>query len=62
MQPFLKTETFKTLNVGFALDEGIKFSSSPIKIFTNTSNFYTGLANPTEAFTVFYGERTILCK
>ncbi|XP_019854695.1 PREDICTED: aminoacylase-1A-like [Amphimedon queenslandica] len=40
MQPFLKMETFKMLNVGFALDEG--------------------LANPTEAFTVFYAERTIL--
>ncbi|KAL4239493.1 adenylate cyclase [Mactra antiquata] len=37
MPLFVKDESFKNLNVGFALDEG--------------------LANPTNAFTVFYGER-----
>jgi len=37
MQAFLKSNEWKKLNVGFALDEG--------------------LANPTEKFTVFYGER-----
>lgn len=37
MQPFLKHEEFKKLNVGFVLDEG--------------------LANPGEAFKLYYGER-----
>ncbi|XP_071529982.1 aminoacylase-1-like isoform X2 [Panulirus ornatus] len=37
MAQFVKTEVFKKLKVGFALDEGY--------------------ANPTEKFTVFYGER-----
>lgn len=37
MFEFVKTEMFKKMNVGFALDEGY--------------------ANPTEKFTVFYGER-----
>lgn len=35
---FLKTEQFKRMNVGFALDEG--------------------LANPTDSYTVYYGERS----
>ncbi|XP_076060232.1 aminoacylase-1-like isoform X2 [Oratosquilla oratoria] len=38
MEKFVRTETFKKLNVGFALDEGY--------------------ANPTEKYTVFYGERS----
>jgi len=42
MQAFLKSNEWKKLNVGFALDEG--------------------LANPTEKFTVFYGERMPWCK
>ena len=37
MGMFVKTPTFKKMNVGFSLDEGY--------------------ANPTEKFTVFYGER-----
>ncbi|XP_047497947.1 aminoacylase-1-like isoform X4 [Penaeus chinensis] len=37
MYEFVKTDMFKKMNVGFALDEGY--------------------ANPTEKFTVFYGER-----
>ena len=42
MRAYLQSEHFKTLNLGFALDEG--------------------LANPTDAFTVFYGERAPWCK
>ena len=42
MALFIKTERFKQMNVGFALDEG--------------------LANPTDAMTVFYGERSPHCK
>ena len=41
MQAFLKSDDWKKLNVGFALDEG--------------------LANPSEEFTVFYGERMPWC-
>ncbi|CAH3186824.1 unnamed protein product [Porites evermanni] len=40
MNVFVGLNDFKSLNVGFALDEG--------------------LANPTEAFTIFYGERGVL--
>lgn len=39
MKKFVEMDDFKSLNVGFALDEG--------------------LANPTDAFTVFYGERSV---
>ncbi|RMX44798.1 hypothetical protein pdam_00016343 [Pocillopora damicornis] len=39
MEKFVEMDDFKSLNVGFALDEG--------------------LANPTDAFTVFYGERSV---
>lgn len=42
MFEFVKTEMFKKMNVGFALDEGY--------------------ANPTEKFTVFYGERAPWCE
>ena len=42
MRAFLRSEPFKAMNLGFALDEG--------------------LANPTDAFTVFYGERAPWCK
>jgi aminoacylase len=42
MALFVKTEAFKNLNIGFALDEG--------------------LANPTDAFTIYYGERAPWCK
>ena len=42
MREYLKTSHFQSLNLGFALDEG--------------------LANPTDAFTVFYGERAPWCK
>ena len=42
MCKWLETEHFKSLNMGFALDEG--------------------LANPTDAFTVFYGERAPWCE
>ena len=42
MGAFVKTDFFKTLNIGFCLDEG--------------------LANPTDAFSVFYGERSAWCE
>lgn len=42
MQAFTKTERFKELNIGFALDEG--------------------LANPTDAMTVYYGEKSAYCE
>ena len=42
MELFCKTERFKEMNVGFALDEG--------------------LANPTEAVSVYYGERSSHCE
>ena len=42
MKLFVKTPQFQTLNVGFALDEG--------------------LANPTEAFRLFYAERAAWCE
>ena len=42
MGAFVQSDLFKSLNVGFCLDEG--------------------LANPTDAFTVFYGERSAWCK
>jgi hypothetical protein len=29
MQEFIKTNTFKSLNIGFSLDEGKNYSSSP---------------------------------
>ena len=41
MSIFCKTERFKQMNIGFALDEG--------------------LANPTDAMTVFYGEKSPYC-
>lgn len=41
MQVFIKTERFKEMNIGFALDEG--------------------LASPTEAMTVFFGEKSATC-
>ncbi|XP_068718349.1 aminoacylase-1-like [Montipora capricornis] len=40
MQAFVKLDDFKSMNVGFALDEG--------------------LANPTDVFKIFYGERPAL--
>ncbi|XP_078370956.1 aminoacylase-1-like isoform X2 [Oculina patagonica] len=39
MREFLKSDDFKSFNLGFALDEG--------------------LANPTDSFTIFYGERSV---
>jgi len=42
MKLLVEDDLFKSLNVGFALDEG--------------------LANPSDAFTVFYGERVPWCK
>ena len=42
MALFCKSERFKQMNVGFALDEG--------------------LANPTEAVSVYYGERSAHCE
>jgi len=42
MKQFVKTDDFKAMNLGFALDEG--------------------LANPTDSFTIFYGERSVWCK
>lgn len=39
MKQFVKTDDFKAMNLGFALDEG--------------------LANPTDSFTIFYGERSV---
>ena len=42
MATFIKTERFKKMNIGFALDEG--------------------LANPTEAMSVYYGERSAQCE
>lgn len=41
MKMLVDDDLFKSLNAGFALDEG--------------------LANPTEAYTVFYGERVPWC-
>ena len=76
MNVFVGLDDFKSLNVGFALDEGmtlgaslalkghmVPFSIHIIIFFIHC--FYSipsGLANPTEAFTIFYGERGVLCK
>ena len=75
MNVFVGLDDFKSLNVGFALDEGMTLGASlalkghmaPFSIhnFFFIHYFYlipSGLANPTEAFTIFYGERAVLCK
>lgn len=75
MNVFVGLDDFKSLNVGFALDEGLTLGASlalkghfvPFSIhnFFVILCFYlipSGLANPTEAFTIFYGERGVLCK
>ena len=75
MNVFVGLYDFKSLNVGFALDEGMTLGASlalkghmvPFSIHNSffIHCFYSissGLANPTEAFTIFYGERGVLCK
>ena len=61
MKLLIESDTFKDLNVGFAFDEG---SLREIQLCSNyiVTQYFAGLANPTEKFTVYYNERCVWCK
>ena len=60
MKLFVELDYFKKLNVGFALDEGAL--SKHYRALYPLLLYHAGLANPSEAFSVFYGERTAWCE
>jgi aminoacylase len=57
MKKLVKLEEFKTLNVGFILDEG-KLKRKVFKLLCLA--FFSGLASETDVFQVYYGDRSAM--
>lgn len=72
MELFVKRPEFQALRAGFALDEGEQVDQplpgvgrlqGQVESYHPISPFSpSGLANPTDAFTVFYSERSPWCE
>ena len=58
MVGFLKHDKFKSMNVAFCLDEGRRFIAN-VSMYIHWLLIHIGLANPTDAFSLFHGERAI---